>query len=228
MAQRPPAPTAPVPGPPHVPPPSAPEPGYLVDLRKVLAITGAIAVTLGLAGLITWMTPRAAARAVRAACTSMRAAPTNPKLGSFPRPAPDFEVQAHDGKIVRLSDYRGKVVVLNFWASWCNVCKAEKPSLTAMTEEMAGDGLAVITLASDKNWDDVRKILPKGAPFQVLLDPPPDDDSILGKVAQAWGIKAVPETFVIDKQGRIRMYLVNKRDWDASVTETCLQSLVDE
>lgn len=201
---------------------------YLVDVRKVLAITGALLVTAGLAVLIGWMTPRAAAREVKAACDSLRATPTNPALGAMPRPAPDFEVQTHDGKIARLSDYKGKVVVLNFWASWCNVCKAEKPSLRAMTEEMASDRLAVVTLASDRNWDDVRKALPKGAPYQVLLDPPASEDSNLGQIATAWGIKAVPETFVIDKQGRIRMYLVNKRDWDAPVTETCLQALVDE
>jgi cytochrome c biogenesis protein CcmG, thiol:disulfide interchange protein DsbE len=202
--------------------------GYLVDVRKVLAITGSLVLIAGVAALITWMTPRAAAREVKAACTSLRASPTNPELGSLPRPAPDFEVQDHTGKLVRLSHYQGKVVVLNFWASWCNVCRAEKPSLTTMTEEMAGENLAVVTMASDHNWDDVRKVLPKGAPFRVLLDPPPDDESNLGKVAQAWGIKAVPETFIIDKRGNIRMYLINKRDWDASVTETCLQALVDE
>ena len=129
---------------------------------------------------------------------------------------------------MKLSDYRGKVVVHNFWASWCNVCKSEKPSLRTMAEEMSGDQLAVVTMASDRSWDDVRKILPKGAPYQVLLDPPVDDDTNLGQVATAWGIKAVPESFVIDKRGRIRMYLVNKRDWDAPVTETCLQALVDE
>ena len=201
---------------------------YLVDLRKVLAITGAIAVIAGLAVMIGWMTPRAAAREVKAACDSLRASPTNPSLGNLPRVAPDFAVQNHDGKVVHLSDYRGKVVVLNFWASWCNVCKSEKPSLRAMTEELSGDQLAVVTIASDRNWDDVRKILPKGAPFQVLLDPPADEETNIGRVAAAWGIKAVPESFVIDKRGRIRMYLVNKRDWDAPVTETCLQALVDE
>lgn len=212
------------------PPPSQrpPEPSYLVDVRKVLAITGALVVIAGLAVMIGWMTPRAAAREVKAACGSLRPSQTNPKLGDLPRPAPDFVVQNHDGKAVHLSDYRGKVVVLNFSASWCNVCKSEKPSLRAMTEEMAGDKLAVVVLASDRDWDAVKKMLPKGAPFQVLLDPPADEETNIGQVATAWGIKAVPETFIIDKHGRIRMYLVNKRDWDAPVTETCLQALVDE
>lgn len=209
-------------------PPGPPKPPEDTLLRKALAITGVLIVVAGVAVLIGWMTPRAAAREVKAACDSLRGSPTNPALGDIPRIAPDFEVQSHDGKVVHLSDYRGKVVVLNFWASWCNVCKAEKPSLRAMTEEMAGDKLAVVTLASDRTWDDVKKVLPKGAPFRVLLDPPSDEESNIGAVAASWGIKAVPETFIIDKHGRIRLYLANKRDWDAPVTETCLQALVDE
>ena len=213
---------------PRPPGPPPPEPSYLVDVRKVLAITGALLVMAGLAAMIVWMTPRAAAREVKASCDSLRASPTNPALGALPRPAPDFELQTHDGKVIRLSDYRGKVVVVNFWASWCNVCKSEKPSLRNMTEEMAGENLVVLSVASDRSWDDVKKALPKGAPFRVLLDPPASDESNIGKLATAWGIKAVPESFVIDKRGRIRLYLANKRDWDAPVTETCLQALVDE
>ncbi|MBK9031587.1 MAG: TlpA family protein disulfide reductase [Myxococcales bacterium] len=208
--------------------PASPPPTHLVDVRKVVATSVAIAVIGALGGLVAWMTPKAAAREVAAACGSLESSPTNPSLGALPRPAPDFVVTTHEGKTVHLSDFRGKVVLLNFWASWCNVCKAEKPSLTTMTEDLAGGDFAVVTLASDRSWDDVKKALPKGAPFQVMLDPPPDDDSNIGAIATAWGIKAVPESFVIDKQGRIRMYLINKRDWDASVTETCLQALIDE
>lgn len=207
----------------------------MVDARKLAAGGGALLVGLGVAGLFVWMTPRAAARETRAACDGLRAATSNPALGSIPVEAPDFIAQGHDGKPVKLSDYRGKVVLLNFWASWCNVCKAEKGSLSAMTRELAQDDFAVVTLASDHAWDAVKKTLPDGAPFQVLLDPPrdqgrpgPEDDDNLGAIAQAWGIKAVPESFVIDKRGNVRMYMINKRDWDSSVAETCLQALIDE
>ncbi|HVK78344.1 MAG TPA: TlpA disulfide reductase family protein, partial [Kofleriaceae bacterium] len=206
--------------------PPGPRP-YLVDLRKLLVAAAALAATAALGAMFVWMTPKAAAREVKAACDGLRASPTNPVLGQMPRPAPDFTAQAHDGRPVKLSDYRGKVVVLNFWASWCNVCKTEKPSLGTMTSELAQDDFAVVTLASDKSWEDVKKTLPGGAPYQVLLDPPADDGNI-GAIAASWGIKAVPETFIIDKQGRIRMYLVNKRDWDSTIAETCLQALVDE
>jgi len=173
------------------------------------------------------MTPKAAKREVKAACTGLRPTSFNPALGMLPIDAPDFTAQDHTGKPVRLSDYRGKVVLLNFWASWCNVCKAEKPSLSAMTRDLADDDFAVLTVASDRDWDAIKRSLPGGAPFQVLLDPPSDDGNI-GAIASSWGIKAVPESFVIDKRGRVRQYLVNKRDWDSSVAETCLQSYIDE
>lgn len=199
----------------------------MVDVRRLVAGGAALLAGLGVAGLFVWMTPRAAARETRAACDGLRASPSNPALGDLPVMAPDFTAQSHDGKPVKLSDFRGKVVLLNFWASWCNVCKAEKPSLAAMTEELAQDDFVVVTLASDQTWDDVKKTLPGGAPFQVLLDPPTGDNNI-GAIAAAWGIKAVPESFIIDKKGNVRMYLVNKRDWDSSVAETCLQALIDE
>jgi peroxiredoxin len=175
----------------------------------VLAGAGALLVASGLGALFLWMTPKAAAREIEASCTALAASPTNPVLGALPGVAPDFSAQAHDGAVVKLSDYLGKVVVLNFWASWCNVCQAEKPSLSAMTRDLSQRNFAVVTLASDRNWAAVKKALPSGSPFRVLLDPP-------------------AETFVIDKRGKIRMYLVNKRAWDSSVARTCLQALIDE
>ena len=209
---------------------------YLVDARKLIAGGVAMLIGLAVAGMFVWMTPRAAARETKAACEALRSEPgIKAWQAALPTAARDFTAQDHLGRPVKLSDYRGKVVVLNFWASWCNVCKAEKPSLSAMTEEMAQDDLVVVTLASDHTWDAVKKTLPGGAPFQVLLDPPADigqpgpaDDDNIGAIAQSYGIKAVPESFIIDKKGNIRHYLVNKRDWDTSVAETCIQSLIDE
>ena len=165
-----------------------------------------MALCLAVAALFVWMTPRAAARETKAACEAMRSeAGIEAWKSALPTAAHDFTAQDHMGRPVKLSDYRGKVVLLNFWASWCNVCRAEKPSLTSMTDEMAQDGFVVVTLASDHTWDDVRKVLPKGAPFQVLLDPPTDigrpgpaDDDNIGAIAQSYGIEAVPESFLIE------------------------------
>jgi thiol-disulfide isomerase/thioredoxin len=165
----------------------------------------------------------------------------------------------NNGRPVSLDRYRGKVVLLNFWASWCGVCKTEKPRLAEMAEDLAGDDFVVVTLASDRDWADVllslvqslsprtklpkeengpldlakvlgiyKEALPSGVPFDVFLDPPSEGGGNIGAIATAWGIKAVPESALIDRNGAIRAYFVNKRDWESPVAETCLRSVIDE
>jgi thiol-disulfide isomerase/thioredoxin len=169
---------------------------------------------------------------------------------------PSFTAYDHAGNPIDFKQkYAGKVVLLNFWASWCGVCKTEKPKLYEMAEDLAGGDFVVVALASDRNWTDVLlaiveslspktklpsgevalaqakeiygKALPGGLPFDVLLDPPQGDDNI-GQIASSWGIKAVPESALIDRKGNIRAYFVNKRDWDSPVAKTCLNSVIDE
>ena len=177
----------------------------------------------------------------------------------FPLPAPEFTAVDFQGKPVHLSDFRGKVVLLNFWASWCGVCEEEKPHLAQMSSDLAGDRFVVVALASDKSWSEVLlaimkalapdaqlpsappgqevplksalaaydATLPSGLPFQVLLDPPHGDDNI-GPITASWGIHAVPDSALIDREGNIRAYFYNKREWDAPVAETCIRSLIDD
>jgi hypothetical protein len=78
----------------------------------------------------------------------------------------------------------------------------------------------------DKVSAAFRQALPNGTPFKVLLDPPEGDENI-GKITAAWGITKVPESALIDRQGNIRAYFVNKRDWTLPVAETCLRSVID-
>lgn len=152
---------------------NAPKPaarGIVINPR-VLAAGGTLAL-LGIAMLAAflWMVPTAAAREEKAACRGLRGdEPLNRMLCpngmpcSVPTPAPDFQAFDHEGKPVRLSDFRGKVVLLNFWASWCGVCKTEKPALDAMARELAGrDDFVVIGLASDTSWSDVLVALVQG------------------------------------------------------------------
>jgi thiol-disulfide isomerase/thioredoxin len=236
------------------------ERGIVIDPR-MLFVGGAVAlVGITVLAVFLWMVPNAAARELQAACRGMRPEPElNPALCpngtscAAPVVAPDFTAQDVTGKTVKLSDYRGKVVLLNFWASWCGLCKTEKPSLNAMAGEMASGDFVVIALASDHRWEDAltgvleaiapqavpqgeptmakvsaafRQALPNGTPFKVLLDPPAGDENI-GKIAASWGIKAVPESALIDRQGNIRAYFGNKRDWQLPVVETCLRSVID-
>jgi thiol-disulfide isomerase/thioredoxin len=232
--------------------------GVVVDPRVLIA-GGAVAI-LGLVVLsfFLWMVPNAATRESAAACRGMKAtgpAMCDGKPCPLPMQAPDFTAYDNNNNPVKLSQFRGKVVLVNFWASWCGVCKTEKPRLARMAEELAGDDFTVIALASDRGWSDVllslveglsprtklpdgevpmaqsleiyKRALPSGVPFKVFLDPPADDGNI-GAIARAWGINAVPESALIDRNGMVRAYFVNKRDWEAPVAETCLRSVIDE
>jgi thiol-disulfide isomerase/thioredoxin len=245
--------------------PHGPEPRAIV-IDPVVVIAGGAVALLGiiLLAAFLWMVPNAAARESVSACRGMRGFDRlNPALCpngvacSLPVPAPEFKVVDHTGREVKLSDFRGKVVLLNFWASWCGVCKTEKPSLAAMTKDLQSDDFVVLTIASDKNWGAVKvasiqslhpefrlpraqngeiseadahdaygRALPEGLPYHVYLDPPNGDDTI-GPITQSWGIKAVPESALIDRDGKIRAYFVNKRDWESSVAQTCLRSVID-
>jgi peroxiredoxin len=197
-------------------------------IRQIVAMVVVSGVCLLLAIRYAKLIEPAAAREVEAACKGLRASPDNPVFGDMPSQAPvDFAAQDHTGKTVRLSDYRGKIVFVNFWATWCGVCKSEKPGLEEMALEMESDDFVILTLASDPNWDVVRQYFPNGSALKVLLDPPAGDDN-LGVIAKSYGITAVPESFVIDRQGRIRYYFINKRDWHSDVARTCLRSLIEE
>lgn len=201
-----------------------------VETRKIIAITiiGAACLFLGIR--YAFLVQPAAAREIRAACSGLRPSLANPELGTVPTAGPvDFTAQDHEGKMVKLSDYRGQVVFVNFWASWCNVCKAEKPGLEWMASELQREypDFKVLSLASDTSWDPIRERLPQGSAFQVLLDPPTGDEN-LGTIAKSFGLKAVPESFVVDREGKVRYYFINKRDWDSNISETCLRSVVEE
>jgi thiol-disulfide isomerase/thioredoxin len=241
------------------------QPGAVVIDPRVWIVGGAVAL-VGVLVVIAflWMVPRAAVREVQAACAALRREEVpnkalcthGPDNCRFPMPAPDFTALDHNGKPVHLSDFRGKVVLLNFWASWCGVCKTEKPQLNAMADDLVSDDFVVLAVASDRKWSDVliaildaltdgaslpdshnadmahvlgayQQALPHGVPFQVALDPPAGDGNI-GQIASSWGITAVPESALIDRQGNLRAYFVNKRDWSSAVAETCLRSLIDE
>jgi thiol-disulfide isomerase/thioredoxin len=232
---------------------------------RQLAVGGACAaVGLGVLAAFLWMVPPAAAREGESACRGLAGSDRlnaalcpNGQSCTVPVPAPEFTAigKDKDGRDVKvkLSDYRGKVVLLNFWASWCGTCKAEKPALAEMAGDL--DKLEVIALAGDSEWSKVlvsltkslkpyarvpdkeytleeakaiyNRELPKSVPFNVLLDPPQGDDTI-GTIARRWGIEKVPESALIDKQGRIRAYFVNKRDWTSDAAQTCLRAVLDE
>ncbi len=123
----------------------------------------------------------AQARAVRAACNGMRPSATNPVFGTMNTGAAsqqvvatDFRLQDSTGKEVSLSDYRGKIVIVNFWASWCAVCRSEKPSLERFQEEEGEGEVVVLAVASDADWAPVRRAMmgfEVGTATAILAEP---------------------------------------------------------
>lgn len=131
-----------------------------------------------------------AAGCVLAAATLVAAAP--------PRRAPDITLQSADGTAVRIADLKGKVVLVDFWASWCAPCKASFPALDALYREYHARGVEVLAVNLDERRRDADAFL-AGRPhaLTVLLDPK-------GVSAEAFGVQGMPSSFVLDRTGTIR------------------------
>lgn len=111
--------------------------------------------------------------------------------------APEFKATDANGAPVRLPDYKGKVVVLNFWATWCGGCKLEIPWLIDFQNKYRGSGLAVIGVSMDDDgWKLVKPfITEKGMNYPVILGTP--------DLAKSYDVDAMPKTLLIDRGGRI-------------------------
>jgi peroxiredoxin len=113
-------------------------------------------------------------------------------------PAPDFELTSLDGKLVKLSDYRGKAVLLNFWATWCSPCKIEMPWFVDLQKKYGNDGLIVLGIAmDDTETDKIAKFASEmGVNYPVLLG--------TDKVSEQYGdVEYLPTSFYIDREGKI-------------------------
>jgi peroxiredoxin len=111
--------------------------------------------------------------------------------------APDFELHSIDGRTIRLSDYRGKAVLLNFWATYCGPCKIEMPWFEELNKQYEPQGLVIIGVALDESQDDVEKFVQQmGVHYTIVMG--------REAVADAYGgIQFLPGTFYIDRNGKI-------------------------
>ncbi|HKJ71620.1 MAG TPA: TlpA disulfide reductase family protein [Gammaproteobacteria bacterium] len=124
-------------------------------------------------------------------------------------PAPDFAREGLDGKTYRLSDLRGKVVLINFWASWCPPCRQEIPSMQRLYEDLQGQPFQVLAVNVGEREPTVfsfaRGELDTELTFPILLDP---DAGVIDK----YPAKGLPTSFLVDRQGRIAYKAVGGRD----------------
>jgi peroxiredoxin len=134
--------------------------------------------------------------------------------------APDFTLEDTNGNEVTLSALRGKVVMVNFWATWCPPCKEEMPSMERLNKFMADEDFVMLAINADENGREVVPDFLKKNPhdFNVLYDDQ-------GAVKQSYGVYKMPESFIINKDGTIVEKVVGAINWSSPKTVAYLKSL---
>jgi peroxiredoxin len=121
--------------------------------------------------------------------------------------APDFTLKDMNGKNVTLSSFRGKVVLLNFWATWCPPCKAEMPDLNRLYRDTKRRGLEIIAISTDKSIDHVKDFLSKNKlDFIILFDEN-------RAAAKQYKVFSMPTTFLIDRNGMVVEKFYGEYEW---------------
>jgi thiol-disulfide isomerase/thioredoxin len=136
-------------------------------------------------------------------------------------PASDFTVNSLKNVPQKLSDLKGKVVLLNFWATWCPPCREEIPSLMKLDKTMAGKPFQMMAVSIDAGGaPDIEGYFKEsGYSLPAYTDPE-------GKISSQYGVTGVPETFVIDKNGIIVKKVIGPMAWDSPETISFLEGLM--
>jgi peroxiredoxin/Cu/Ag efflux protein CusF len=138
-------------------------------------------------------------------------------------PAPDFTLPALSGDAIRLADVRGKVVLLNFWATWCIPCRTEMPALEALYQQYRDAGLVVLAINMDTlSSAGVEAFVQEVAvTFPIGLDPS-------WSTARVYGVLGLPTTYLIDRTGNVVVREVGERDWFDGVSRIAVEGLLRE
>jgi len=136
--------------------------------------------------------------------------------------APAFSGSTLEGRPLSIAEHRGKVIVLNFWASWCVECRAEMPALERLQREFAARGFAVVGVnARETKEVAARYVRELGLTFPVVLDAD-------GKINVLYGVIGLPATFVVGRDGRAIAFAIGPRDWHGAAGRALMQALLDE
>ena len=138
--------------------------------------------------------------------------------------APDFRANTLYGpkRVKTLADYRGKVVLLNVWATWCEPCRVEMPSIEKLHREFGPEGLAVVAVSVDDpgTEDHVREFAKElGLTFEILHDP-------TQSTRASYQVTGFPETFIIGREGTIRKKMIGAADWSSEGNRRLIRELL--
>ncbi|RLB69857.1 MAG: TlpA family protein disulfide reductase [Deltaproteobacteria bacterium] len=136
--------------------------------------------------------------------------------------AADFTLTNMQGEQVSLSQYRGKVVILNFWATWCPPCREEMPSMERLYQKYKDQGLVILAVSADENGKKAVSQFLQKTPysFPILLD----SDNI---AQNAYGVFRFPESFIIDRNGMVVKKIIGGRDWLSGSTYELINFLMN-
>jgi peroxiredoxin len=134
--------------------------------------------------------------------------------------APEVSLQSVDGRTVSLADYRGKVVLVHFWATWCPPCVEEIPTIERFYQQVMGTGIEVLAVSVDDNANALKTFLEKNkVHFPVLRDPG-------SATAGSYGTFKFPETYVIGRDGIVRYKVIGPMDWSLRSNVEIIRSLL--
>ena len=135
--------------------------------------------------------------------------------------AVDFSTESLDGQKVALSDFRGKVVFLNFWATWCDPCKAEVKDIDTLWDTLKDEDFALMAVDLREDKRKIKSVMKqRGIDFPVYLDP-------RGKIASSYRIGGIPTTFIINPDGKVVGRAVGPRDWGSKESIEFMRSLMN-
>ena len=137
------------------------------------------------------------------------------------RPAPDISVISLNSVPLTLSELKGKVVLLNFWATWCPPCREEIPSMVKLNSSMVGKPFQMVAVSVDEGGQQAVDSFLKERGFNLPAYTNPD-----GKAARIYGVTGVPETFIIDRNGIVVKKVIGPLAWDSPEVAAFIEGLM--
>jgi DsbE subfamily thiol:disulfide oxidoreductase len=136
--------------------------------------------------------------------------------------APDFTLLSPDGRKVALKEFRGKVVFLNFWATWCESCRDEMPSMERLYREFKGKGLEIVAVnIKEKRQDALAFARELKLSYPILMDPE-------GEVGLLYGAFGLPATYLIDRHGVVLARMWGSADWYSPAARELIRTLIEQ
>ncbi len=161
------------------------------------------------------------AQAPRSPSIDYKAVPKLEEIKDYPA-APDFTLLNPDGKKLSLKDYRGKLVFLNFWATWCEFCRDEMPGMERLYQEFKGKGFEILAVnVKDKRSDALAFVKKLKLTYPILMDPE-------GEIGLLYGAFGMPATYLIDEKGMVLARLWGPADWYSPGARNLIKSLLDK